>query len=84
VWSRFRRDNVSTASLIFIFFLMIVAVFGGLIAAALLGHGPNDIFFSGVNNDLLPVGTWTHVQKPDGGTTLFILGADGTLGRAKA
>jgi peptide/nickel transport system permease protein len=34
-----------------------------------------------VNNDLLPVGPWTHVQKPGGGTTLFILGADGTLGR---
>jgi ABC-type antimicrobial peptide transport system permease subunit len=83
VWIRFRRDKVAMASLIFIFFLMLVAVFGGPIAAALLGHGPNDIFFSGVN-DLSPVGAWTHVQKPDGGTTLFILGADGTLGRAKA
>jgi ABC-type dipeptide/oligopeptide/nickel transport system permease subunit len=40
----------------FIVFLILVAIFSGPIAAALLGHGPNDIFFSGVNNDLLPVG----------------------------
>ena len=54
------------------------------LAAALLGHGPNDIFFAGVNSSLLPVGPWTHVALgPDhpGKTTLFILGADGTLGR---
>jgi ABC-type dipeptide/oligopeptide/nickel transport system permease subunit len=69
------------ASGVFIIFLIMVAIFGGPLAAALLGHGPNDIFFSGVNQDLLPVGPWTHVQKPGGGTTLFILGADGTLGR---
>jgi len=81
VWIRFRRDRVAMASGIFIVFLILVAIFGGPIAAALLGHGPNDIFFSGVNNDLLPVGPWHHVQKPGGGTTLFILGADGTLGR---
>jgi peptide/nickel transport system permease protein len=81
VWIRFRRDRVAVASGIFILFLILVAAFGGPIAARLLGHGPNDIFFSGVNKDLLPVGPWTHVQKPGGGTTLFILGADGTLGR---
>jgi ABC-type antimicrobial peptide transport system permease subunit len=61
VWLRFRRDRVAMASGIFIVFLILVAIFGGPIAAALLGHGPNDIFFSGVNNDLLPVGLWTHV-----------------------
>ena len=69
------------ASGIFIIFLILVAAFGGPIAVALLGHGPNDIFFGGVNKNLLPVGPWTHVQKPGGGSTLFILGADGTLGR---
>jgi peptide/nickel transport system permease protein len=81
VWMRFRCDRVAMASGIFIVFLVLVAIFGGPIAAALLGHGPNDIFFSGVNDNLLPVGPWTHVQTPDGGSTLFILGADGTLGR---
>jgi peptide/nickel transport system permease protein len=81
VWIRFRRDKVAIASGIFIIFLVLVAIFGGPIAATLLGHGPNDIFFAGVNDDLLPVGPWTHVATPEGGTTLFVLGADGTLGR---
>ena len=81
VWIRFRRDKVAIASGVFIIFLVLVAIFGGPIAASVLGHGPNDIFFAGVNDDLLPVGPWTHVATPDGGTTLFVLGADGTLGR---
>jgi peptide/nickel transport system permease protein len=81
VWIRFRRDKVAMASGFFIIFLVLTAIFGGPLAAHLLGHGPNDIFFSGVNDDLLPVGPWTHVQTPEGGTTLFVLGADGTLGR---
>jgi peptide/nickel transport system permease protein len=83
VWIRFKRDKVALASGIFIFFLILVAAFGGPLAARLLGHGPNDIFFTGVNDDLLPVGPWTHVQDQlhPGHTTLFVLGADGTLGR---
>ncbi len=84
VWIRFKRDRVAMASGIFIVFLVFVAIFGGPLAATLLGHGPNDIFFAGVNQDLLPVGPWTHVSvgpENPGKTTLFILGADGTLGR---
>ena len=81
VWIRFRRDKVAMLSGFFIVFLILVAAVGGPIAAKLLGHGPNDIFFNGVNDDLLPVGPWTHVETNDGGSTLFILGADGTLGR---
>jgi peptide/nickel transport system permease protein len=83
VWLRFKRDKVALASGFFVLFLILVAAVGGPIAAAILGHGPNDLFFTGVNNDLLPVGPWTHVADPNhpGHTTLFILGADGTLGR---
>jgi peptide/nickel transport system permease protein len=83
VWIRFRRDKVAMASGFFIIFLVLVAAFGGPLAAKLLGHGPNDIFFTGVNDDLLPVGPWTHVEDTlhPGQETLFILGADGTLGR---
>jgi peptide/nickel transport system permease protein len=83
VWIRFRRDKVAMASGVFIIFLVLTAIVGGPIAAKILGHGPNDLFFTAVNNDLLPVGPWTHVADPDnpGHTTLFILGADGTLGR---
>jgi len=83
VWIRFRRDKVAMASGFFIIFLVLVAAVGGPIAAHFLGHGPNDIFFTGVNNDLLPVGPWTHIDDTlhPGHQTLFILGADGTLGR---
>jgi len=83
VWIRFRRDKVAMASGFFIIFLVLVAAVGGPIAAHFLGHGPNDIFFTGVNNDLLPVGPWTHIDDTlhPGRQTLFILGADGTLGR---
>lgn len=83
VWIRFKRDRVAMASGIFIIFLVIVACIGGPIAAHFLGHGPNDLFFAGVNQDLLPVGPLTNVADPNhpGHTTLFVLGADGTLGR---
>jgi peptide/nickel transport system permease protein len=81
VWRRFSRDKVAIGSGVFIIFLVLVAAIGGPIAAAILGHGPNDIFFDGVDEDLLPVGPWTYVTDPNGGETLFVLGADGTLGR---
>jgi peptide/nickel transport system permease protein len=83
VWIRFRRDKVAMGSGIFIIFLVAVAAVGGPIAAHFLGHGPNDIFFTGVNDDLLPVGPWTHIDDTlhPGQQTLLVLGADGTLGR---
>lgn len=83
VWIRFRRDKVAVASGVFIIFLVLTAIVGGPIAAALVGHGPNDLFSAGVNNDLLPVSPWTHVADPNhpGKTTLFVLGGADTLGR---
>jgi peptide/nickel transport system permease protein len=83
VWRRFRRDKVAIGSGVFILLLIAVAVVGGPIASRLLGHGPNDIFFDGVDDNLLPVGPMTWVQDPlrPGEQTLFVLGADSTLGR---
>ena len=83
VWRRFRRDRVAIASGVFILLLIAVAAVGGPIASRLLGHGPNDIFFDGVDENLLPVGPLTWVQDPlrPGEQTLFVLGADSTLGR---
>jgi ABC-type dipeptide/oligopeptide/nickel transport system permease subunit len=90
VWIRFRRDRVAIAGGIFILFLIFAAFAGGPIAAALLGHGPNDQFFAGGvdQKTLLPVGPWTHITTaPYSGATghfphtLFILGSSDTTGR---
>ena len=82
VWRRFRRDKVAIAGGLFVIFLILVAIFGGPIAATILGHGPNDLNGNAVDSRLLPVGPWTHVTNADGnGTSLYILGASDTLGR---
>jgi ABC-type dipeptide/oligopeptide/nickel transport system permease subunit len=48
----------------------------------LLGHGPNDIFPSALDDALLPVGPMSRVENFEtGNMDLFILGADGSLGR---
>src|ERR1700704_3012464 len=61
VWIRFRRDRVAMASGFFVFFLVLVAIFGGPIAQHFLGHGPNALFFGALDKDLKPVGPMTHV-----------------------
>jgi peptide/nickel transport system permease protein len=82
VWIRFKRDRVALASVFFIVFLVIVAFPGAYIAERLLGHGPNQLFFDGVDDRLVPVGPWSYVTDPTTGEkTLLILGADGSLGR---
>jgi ABC-type dipeptide/oligopeptide/nickel transport system permease subunit len=89
VWIRFRRDKVAIAGGVFIIMLVLVAFVGAPIAAALLGHGPDDIFPGGIDQTtLLPVGPWTHVSEApyagatgDFPSTLFILGGDGLTGR---
>jgi ABC-type dipeptide/oligopeptide/nickel transport system permease subunit len=82
VWIRFRRDRVAVASIFFIVLLVLVAFPGAYIAEKLLGHGPNTLFFDGVDDRLIPVGPWSYVTNPDTGEQdLLILGADGSLGR---
>ena len=82
VWIRFRRDKVAIASIFFIVFLVFAAFPGAYIAEKLLGHGPNQLFFDGVDERLVPVGPWSYVTDPTTGEkTLLILGADGSLGR---
>jgi peptide/nickel transport system permease protein len=83
VWRRFRRDRLALAGGGFVVLLVQTAIAGGPIAAAILGHGPNDLYYTAVDSRLLPVGPMTHVQDVNhpGHTTLFVLGADGTLGR---
>ena len=89
VWRRFKRDKVAMAGGVFIIFLFVVAYVGAPIAAHVLGHGPDDQFAGALDpKTLLPVGPWTHVSTlpyvgavGHFGTTLFVLGGDGQLGR---
>jgi peptide/nickel transport system permease protein len=82
VWIRFRRDKAAIASGIFIVVLLLTCSLGAWIAERLLGHGPDDVFFDGIDDRLVPKGPWSRVADPTTGEeTLFILGASDTLGR---
>jgi peptide/nickel transport system permease protein len=82
VWLRFKRDRVAIGSFCFVVLLVLACFPGAWIAQKLLGHGPNDLFFDGLDERLIPVGPWTRVVDPETGEkTLFVLGASDTLGR---
>ncbi len=95
-WSRLRRDRWSVAALIFLGVILLSGLFGGAVATRLVGHNGVDPFPYATNANLRPTGPWTHVPVTkavivdDFGrlippnhprTTLFVLGADGPLGR---
>jgi len=79
VWRRFKRDKAAIFGGIFIILLFVLATIGGPVLAKLVGHGPNDLFFSAVDpNTQLPAGPfWSHVEglDPTQGKELFALGA---------
>jgi peptide/nickel transport system permease protein len=82
VWIRLKRDKVAIGSGVFIVLLILVCFPGAWIAERILGHGPDTLFFDGVDDSLIPVGPMSHVTDPTtGDKALLILGADGTLGR---
>jgi peptide/nickel transport system permease protein len=83
VWRRFRKDRIAIAGGITIILLILGAFIGAPIARALLGHGPNDLFYTALNSQGQPIGPWAHVPDPaDPTKTVFLpLGADSTLGR---
>ena len=90
VWGRLRRDPFAVFGgcyLIFVFFMCFV---GAPILVHLLGHGPDDAFIRGADLTRKPVGPWTYVPivdsiygpvPRDADHALFVLGADGPLGR---
>jgi len=43
-WRRFRRDRFAMGSLILLVLLTLMAIFAGVIARSIIGHGPNDLF----------------------------------------
>jgi peptide/nickel transport system permease protein len=91
---RLRRDKVALVSAGVLVLIVFASFAGGPIASKLVGHGPDDLF-PYAQRSLKPVGPWTHVPDtsiiesldPEApppknvGTTLFVLGGDGSLGR---
>ncbi len=75
------------AAAVLVLFIVLGCFLGGALASLLLGHGPAAIFPGGVTRSDQPVGFWSRVPNvhyPDmtvHGTTLLVLGADGTIGR---
>ena len=88
-WQRLKRDRLALASGVVIVLMLLLCFVIEPIAAALLGHGPNDLFPYARDANFKPVGPWSHVpdvhfsSTVSGRTprTLLILGADGPLGR---
>jgi peptide/nickel transport system permease protein len=82
VWRRFRRDRVAVGSIFFIVFVVLASYPGAWLAEQLVGHGPNDQFYDGVDEGIVPVGPLTTVHDPvTGEPELLLLGASDTLGR---
>jgi peptide/nickel transport system permease protein len=83
VWRRLRRDKIAVAGACTIVFLLLLAFVGAPLAKALLGHGPDDLFFTAMNKSGQPLGPFASVDDPlhPGKKVLLILGADSTLGR---
>src|SRR3954451_3034666 len=84
VWIRFRRDKLAIVGGLFVIFLVFAAFVGAPLAAHLLGHGPNDQYYTAIDPvKLVPLGPLAHVQDPlnPAKTSFFLLGSDSTLGR---
>jgi peptide/nickel transport system permease protein len=83
VWRRFKRDRVAIGAVGFIVLLVLLAFPGAWLAENRLGHGPHEPFIPyALDERLIPVGPMTRVVDINtGDTTLFVLGADSTLGR---
>ena len=77
------RDRAAIASAAFLVLLVVALFPGATLAAAWLGHGPDDLFYEGADPyTFLPVGPWTHVTEPvSGDRTILILGGADELGR---
>src|SRR4051812_32405028 len=96
-WRRLRRDRGGMLAFVAVVFLLLLALFGSAVVARLVGHDGNQPFLYAAGDDRKPVGPWARVPNPPNpsfgeygnllpppkGTTteLFVLGADGPIGR---
>jgi peptide/nickel transport system permease protein len=83
LWMRLREDKLAATGAILLLILVLATTLGAWLAAQLLGHGPDHLFYDGVREDgFTPVGIWSHVTDPvSGERTLLVLGASDELGR---
>jgi peptide/nickel transport system permease protein len=87
LWARFCRERLAIAALAGLAVIVVGCFLGEPLIASLLGHGPDTFFPKAVDLNLKPVGPWSHVanqpldQPARHGTTFFLLGGDGPLGR---
>jgi len=83
VWRRFKRDKIAIGGGITIILLILVAFIGAPVAQAILGHGPDDPFYTAMNSQGQPIGPLSWVDNPlnPGHKVFLLLGADSTLGR---
>jgi peptide/nickel transport system permease protein len=86
-WRRFKRDRFALGSLVILVAIFALVFVGYPILTALLGHGANDQFPFANGFAAKPSGPWTHVRDAFSSAdttdrkTLFVLGADSSLGR---
>ncbi len=88
-WRRFKRDRFALGSLVVFVLLVFLCFVGYAVFTHLLGHGADDQFPFANGEALRPAGPWTHVANGRSTAealaakdkTIFVLGADGTLGR---
>ena len=92
-----RRDRGTLVALVVGVAILVLGLLGGAVATRLVGHSGQEPFLYAASSSQRPVGPWAHVPTPDNprvddygnlvpppkGTpsTLFVLGADGPLGR---
>ncbi len=96
-WRRLRRDRGAIVSLVIVVIIVGLAFFSGAIWTRVVGHSGDEPYLYAASDTQRPVGPWTHVPTPKTPTideygnlqpppkgspsTLFVLGADGPLGR---
>ena len=82
VWRRFRRDWGAMAALAGLATIVLLCFVGEPLLERALGHGPDEPFASLViiESNPHPAGWFTHV-KTDHGSTILLLGGDGSLQR---
>ena len=63
VWITLKKDKAAVGGGIAVIVLIFLCFVGAPIFAAILGHGPNQIFDGGLTSGALPLGPWSHFKN---------------------